>query len=133
MNGCSLRRNILLALLFATAFAIAGACGGGGGGSDDGGWNSDDEPNACRTDCRAPFCGDGVLDDGEACDDGELRPPLPHADHFNGLDGGARGLGEDGRNFRDRTRGPIGWSALGIGPPGVAEGESGRRYLRLVR
>lgn len=30
------------------------------------------EPNFCRTDCSAPVCGDGILDDrmGEACDDG---------------------------------------------------------------
>jgi cysteine-rich repeat protein len=32
--------------------------------------NSDTLPNTCRTDCRNPHCGDGVLDTGEACDDG---------------------------------------------------------------
>lgn len=40
---------------------------------DDGdGANSDTEPNACRTDCSTPVCGDGVTDSGESCD-GESR------------------------------------------------------------
>jgi hypothetical protein len=40
---------------------------------DNGPANSDTLPNGCRSDCRAPRCGDGILDDrfGEACDDGE--------------------------------------------------------------
>lgn len=40
---------------------------------DEGEANADDLPNACRTDCLQPFCGDGVWDDlfGEACDQGE--------------------------------------------------------------
>ena len=29
-----------------------------------------DTPSACRTDCRVPRCGDGFLDGGEVCDDG---------------------------------------------------------------
>ncbi len=29
-----------------------------------------DEPSACRTDCTVPRCGDGRLDGGEVCDDG---------------------------------------------------------------
>lgn len=29
-----------------------------------------DSPSACRTDCTVPACGDGVLDGGEVCDDG---------------------------------------------------------------
>ncbi|MDP6944895.1 MAG: lamin tail domain-containing protein, partial [Myxococcota bacterium] len=37
---------------------------------DDGDANSDVVPDACRTDCSAPGCGDGVEDAGEACDDG---------------------------------------------------------------
>jgi len=37
---------------------------------DDGDDNSDNEPDACRTDCRGAFCGDGVVDTGEVCDDG---------------------------------------------------------------
>ena len=40
---------------------------------DDGELNSDDLPNACRTDCSLPSCGDGVIDDGEDCDDGLLN------------------------------------------------------------
>jgi cysteine-rich repeat protein len=36
---------------------------------DDGPENSF-QPNACRPDCQAPRCGDGVQDDGEECDDG---------------------------------------------------------------
>jgi cysteine-rich repeat protein len=27
-------------------------------------------PSACRTDCTVPACGDGILDAGEVCDDG---------------------------------------------------------------
>jgi len=37
---------------------------------DDGAANSDATPDACRTDCTRPRCGDGVVDGGEACDDG---------------------------------------------------------------
>lgn len=32
--------------------------------------NSDILPDACRTDCRRAFCGDGVKDSDEECDDG---------------------------------------------------------------
>ncbi len=39
---------------------------------DDGPGNDDGLPNACRTDCRVAHCGDGVLDDGEGCDDGNI-------------------------------------------------------------
>ncbi|MCH7596509.1 MAG: IPTL-CTERM sorting domain-containing protein, partial [Planctomycetes bacterium] len=37
---------------------------------DDGSNNSDTEPDACRTDCTAAKCGDGVRDSDEECDDG---------------------------------------------------------------
>ncbi|MFH2009316.1 MAG: DUF4215 domain-containing protein [bacterium] len=37
---------------------------------DEGAANSDSTPDACRSDCRNPRCGDGQLDTGEACDDG---------------------------------------------------------------
>jgi cysteine-rich repeat protein len=37
---------------------------------DDGANNSDTEPDACRTGCELPRCGDTVLDTGEACDHG---------------------------------------------------------------
>jgi cysteine-rich repeat protein len=40
---------------------------------DQGAANSDTTPDACRTDCRLPRCGDGVLDSGEQCDDGNTR------------------------------------------------------------
>ena len=33
-----------------------------------------DSPSACRTDCTVPACGDGVLDGGEVCDDGNTLP-----------------------------------------------------------
>ncbi len=29
-----------------------------------------DSPSACRLDCTIPFCGDGIMDGGEVCDDG---------------------------------------------------------------
>ena len=54
----------------------AAVCGDGveqtGEACDEGDANSDEAPNACRTDCALPSCGDGVPDDayGEACDDG---------------------------------------------------------------
>ncbi|MGD2138649.1 MAG: DUF4215 domain-containing protein, partial [Gammaproteobacteria bacterium] len=36
---------------------------------DDGAANSDTTPDACRTDCTLPSCGDGVVDTDEECDD----------------------------------------------------------------
>lgn len=36
---------------------------------DNGGANSNTAPNACRTHCQNPGCGDGVTDNGEQCDD----------------------------------------------------------------
>lgn len=41
---------------------------------DEGAENSDSAPNRCRTSCKIPTCGDGVLDEAEACDDGNLDP-----------------------------------------------------------
>lgn len=35
---------------------------------DDGGANSDEDPDACRTDCVYAYCGDDVVDAGESCD-----------------------------------------------------------------
>ncbi len=37
---------------------------------DAGASNDDATPGACRTDCRPARCGDGVVDGGETCDDG---------------------------------------------------------------
>jgi len=37
---------------------------------DNGTLNSNTAPNACRANCRLPFCGDGVVDAGEQCDNG---------------------------------------------------------------
>jgi cysteine-rich repeat protein len=37
---------------------------------DDGSLNSDELPNACRTNCEVAFCGDDTTDIGEECDDG---------------------------------------------------------------
>src|SRR5438876_8893584 len=37
---------------------------------DSGPLNSNTLPNACRTTCKLPGCGDGVMDIGETCDDG---------------------------------------------------------------
>ena len=69
-----------------------GVCGDGepnpGEECDDGAFNSDIEPDACRSDCRFAWCGDGVTDADEGCDDGNnvenddcsndcLRPAIP--------------------------------------------------------
>ena len=51
---------------------VQGACDGWGEQCDDGDENNDEEPNACRSNCLQPYCGDGVLDQGEQCDDGNL-------------------------------------------------------------
>lgn len=40
---------------------------------DEGSANSDSTPDACRTSCLAPSCGDGVVDSGESCDDGNTE------------------------------------------------------------
>ncbi len=49
-------------------------CGDGvtdlGEDCDDGEQNSDEDADACRTDCTLAGCGDGVVDSGEDCDDG---------------------------------------------------------------
>ncbi len=41
---------------------------------DAGAANDDATPDACRTSCLLPRCGDGVADAGEACDDGTASP-----------------------------------------------------------
>jgi MYXO-CTERM domain-containing protein len=41
---------------------------------DDGVSNSDSIPDACRTNCAAPSCGDNVVDMGEQCDFGASLP-----------------------------------------------------------
>jgi cysteine-rich repeat protein len=35
--------------------------------------NSNEPDSECRTDCREPYCGDGIADSGEECDDGNLN------------------------------------------------------------
>jgi len=57
------------------AYELQGICGDGAVQSpdeecDNGVNNSDTVPDACRTDCTLPSCGDGVVDTGEECDDG---------------------------------------------------------------
>lgn len=44
-----------------------------GEGCDAGAFNSDTQPDTCRTDCTVPSCGDGVRDSGERCDDGNVE------------------------------------------------------------
>jgi hypothetical protein len=39
---------------------------------DDGLANSATAPDACRPDCRLPYCGDGVADSAETCDGNDL-------------------------------------------------------------
>jgi hypothetical protein len=67
---------VVFALLPACSETVAPArCGDGvwdaGEECDDGAANSDELPDACRTDCRQARCGDAVVDTLEACDEGE--------------------------------------------------------------
>ncbi len=76
-NGCTLR--------FTQCEGVLSTCGDGtvdaGEECDDGAANSDNTPNACRTNCRLPSCGDGILDSqyGEECDDGTSNSSDPNA------------------------------------------------------
>ena len=38
----------------------------------DDGEDNEDAPDACRSDCSLPRCGDGIVDSGESCDDANL-------------------------------------------------------------
>ena len=49
---------------------VLGICEGWGEQCDEGDNNNNEEPNGCRTNCLTAHCGDGVLDTGEQCDDG---------------------------------------------------------------
>jgi cysteine-rich repeat protein len=83
--GCLRWLLMVVALLVQPAFAVQMCndnnripgdmqCGDGrcqlGEVCDDGSANSDNRPNACRTDCRYAYCGDRVKDHNEQCDDG---------------------------------------------------------------
>ena len=63
----------------ADCIAVAPHCGdaiqNGAEQCDDGSDNSDINPDACRTHCMSPSCGDAVVDTGlgEACDDGNTQ------------------------------------------------------------
>jgi hypothetical protein len=66
---------IFIVLALFSPAAIAVSCGNGIREGieecDDGDYNSDNDPDACRTDCMLPHCGDNVEDSDEECDDGE--------------------------------------------------------------
>ena len=48
--------------------------------------NSDTVPDACRSDCTNPSCGDGVMDSNEECDDGNQNDDeIPDACRTNCL------------------------------------------------
>ena len=89
-NSCQLTRAVLCStdadcqagtcqMSVAGVMTCAGAVGCGDGvmqnlyeQCDDGANNSDNTPDACRTNCRRAYCGDGVIDPlaHETCDDG---------------------------------------------------------------
>lgn len=51
---------------------------------DDSPFNSDAEPDACRSNCVFAYCGDGVVDSAESCDDGDANSDtLPDACRTN--------------------------------------------------
>jgi cysteine-rich repeat protein len=77
-HSCVYRANrVEVPILVDLAFPSAPVCGNGieqeGEACDDGTGNSNTTPDACRTDCTLPFCGDGTADPGndEECDDGD--------------------------------------------------------------
>ena len=57
--------------------SVATASSRNGEQCDDGISNNDVTPDACRTTCVNAFCGDGVLDFAEECDDGNNSPLMP--------------------------------------------------------
>lgn len=51
---------------------------------DDSPFNSDTEPDACRSNCVFAYCGDGVVDSAESCDDADANSDtLPDACRTN--------------------------------------------------
>jgi cysteine-rich repeat protein len=59
----------------ATAGATCGNCVVEGTEECDQGDNNANVPDKCRVNCVKPKCGDGILDSGEACDNGALNSP----------------------------------------------------------
>jgi len=51
-----------------TAGAVCGNCKLEGTEECDNGGNNADQPDKCRTNCKRPKCGDGIVDSGEECD-----------------------------------------------------------------
>jgi len=98
MRGSGICRARLLVVSLVWCLTVG--CGGGDGGGqnlqnqnnsqqlcgngvlemgevcDDGPENSDNLPDACRSDCRQAYCGDGVVDTGEDCDEGAAMSDL---------------------------------------------------------
>jgi cysteine-rich repeat protein len=56
-------------------YGIGGLLNDGNEICDNGTLNNDTTPNACRTNCTKPICGDNIIDNllGEECDDGNLN------------------------------------------------------------
>lgn len=71
---------------------------------DDGGLNND-ITGSCTTFCQKPVCGDGIIQTGEVCDDGELNGTYSPSGTCNSdcLDRGAGGFCGDGTTNGDET------------------------------
>lgn len=70
---CSTRTNPNPAACGAHELLSELVCVGQGEQCDEGDANAD-LPDRCRADCQLPRCGDGIVDSGEACDDGNATP-----------------------------------------------------------
>jgi cysteine-rich repeat protein len=76
---------------------------------DWGDLNNDFEPDACRTTCVFAYCGDGIIDSGEICDDGnqeggdecglDCKPYVPFCGNGWIDDGEQCDNGDDNSNF----------------------------------
>ena len=105
----------------------------GGEECDDGVQNSAVQPDACRLDCKLPFCGDGVADSGESCDGSDLKQTTC-ADL--GLAGDQPGCTDSCEIDESRCLEPIGdltlnWSIYNSDATALSDCETeGIRYVR---
>jgi len=74
VTGASATANVVSLCVAGNAVCGDGVRVGACERCDDGAANDDTTPDVCRTDCVPAHCGDGVVDTGEQCDDGNFAP-----------------------------------------------------------